>query len=38
MTLITDPDRRRAGRAMAAMMTMQKIDIAALNHAADGDT
>jgi len=35
MALITDPDRGRAGRAMAAMMTMQKIDIAALDHAAD---
>lgn len=36
MALTTDPDRDRARRAMTAMMTMQKIDIAALNQAADG--
>jgi predicted 3-demethylubiquinone-9 3-methyltransferase (glyoxalase superfamily) len=36
MALTTDPDRDRASRAMTAMMTMQKIDIAALNQAADG--
>ena len=32
--LMTDPDRARARRAMAAMMTMVKIDIAALERAA----
>ena len=34
--LIKDPDRGRAKRAMEAMMTMVKIDIAALEKAADG--
>jgi predicted 3-demethylubiquinone-9 3-methyltransferase (glyoxalase superfamily) len=34
--LITDPDPGRARRAMEAMMTMAKIDIAALERAADG--
>lgn len=34
--LLKDPDRGRAGRAMAAMMTMQKIDVATLHRAADG--
>jgi predicted 3-demethylubiquinone-9 3-methyltransferase (glyoxalase superfamily) len=34
--LLTDPDADRAGRAMAAMMKMQRIDIAALRAAADG--
>ncbi len=34
MQLITDPDRAKAGRAMAAMMTMVKIDIPALEAAA----
>ena len=34
--LIQDPDPARARRAMAAMMTMVKIDIAALERAADG--
>ena len=32
--LMTDPDRAKAQRAMAAMMTMVKIDIAALEAAA----
>ena len=33
MELTTDPDRARARAAMAAMMTMRKIDIAALERA-----
>jgi len=33
MELTTDPDRAKAKRAMDAMMTMQKIDIAALEDA-----
>ena len=32
---LSDPDPGRAGRAMQAMLQMQKIDIAALQHAAD---
>lgn len=36
MQLISDPDAGRARRAMGAMMTMGKIDIAALERAADG--
>jgi predicted 3-demethylubiquinone-9 3-methyltransferase (glyoxalase superfamily) len=35
MELTTDPDRARAKRAMEAMMTMRKIDIAALERAAE---
>lgn len=34
--LLGDPDPARAGRAMKAMMGMQKLDIAALKAAADG--
>jgi predicted 3-demethylubiquinone-9 3-methyltransferase (glyoxalase superfamily) len=34
--LLTDPDRERAGRAMQAMLGMSKLDIAALEAAADG--
>lgn len=34
--LTTDPDPGRAGRAMSAMLTMGRIDIAALERAADG--
>jgi predicted 3-demethylubiquinone-9 3-methyltransferase (glyoxalase superfamily) len=34
--LIGDPDPERAQRALAAMMTMRKIDVAALRKAADG--
>ncbi len=33
MDLITDPDPARAGAAMTAMMTMGRIDIAALDRA-----
>ena len=36
LELIADPDRDRARRAMEAMMTMKKIDIAAVERAADG--
>jgi predicted 3-demethylubiquinone-9 3-methyltransferase (glyoxalase superfamily) len=32
-TMLLDPDRERAGRAMAAIMTMQKLDLAALRQA-----
>lgn len=35
--LLTDPDPARAGRAMQAMLTMKKIDIAALERAAAGE-
>ena len=34
--LLSDPDREAAGRVMQAMMTMQKIDIAALQTAFNG--
>ena len=34
--LLGDPDPARAGRAMNAMLTMSKIDVAALEAAADG--
>jgi len=33
--LLADPDRARASRAMAAMLTMGKIDVAACRQAAD---
>lgn len=36
LALTTDPDPRRAKRAMDAIMTMRKIDIAAIERAADG--
>ena len=36
MELTTDPDRSKAKRAMEAMMTMKKIDIAGLEAAARG--
>ena len=36
--LIADPDAGRAQRAMQAMLAMKKIDIAALERAADGVT
>jgi predicted 3-demethylubiquinone-9 3-methyltransferase (glyoxalase superfamily) len=35
--LFADPDTSRASRAMTAMFTMTKLDIAALRAAADGD-
>jgi predicted 3-demethylubiquinone-9 3-methyltransferase (glyoxalase superfamily) len=35
--LLGDPDREKAGRAMQAMLTMRKIDIAALKQAAAGE-
>lgn len=35
-TLLGDPDRAKAGRAMQAMLQMQKIDAAALQRAFDG--
>lgn len=34
--LLADPDKERANRAMQAMLTMKKIDVAALEAAADG--
>lgn len=37
MALTTDPDRAKAQRAMNAMMTMKKIDIASIEAAARGD-
>jgi predicted 3-demethylubiquinone-9 3-methyltransferase (glyoxalase superfamily) len=36
--LFADPDPKRAERAMRAMLGMRKLDIAALQRAADGDT
>ncbi len=35
--LLADPDREKAGRAMKAMLTMKKLDIATLERAARGD-
>lgn len=34
--ILNNPDKEKANRAMAAMLTMKKIDIAALHRAADG--
>jgi predicted 3-demethylubiquinone-9 3-methyltransferase (glyoxalase superfamily) len=34
--LLSDPDPDRAGRAMKAMLSMHKLDVAALQAAADG--
>jgi predicted 3-demethylubiquinone-9 3-methyltransferase (glyoxalase superfamily) len=36
LTYISDPDTKKAAAAMAAMMTMQKLDVAALRRAHDG--
>lgn len=36
LELTTDPDQEKASRAMAAMMQMKKIDIAAVERAAEG--
>ncbi|HEY5799282.1 MAG TPA: VOC family protein [Burkholderiaceae bacterium] len=36
MRLMADSDRARSGRAMQAMMTMTKLDVAALEKAANG--
>ena len=36
MALLSDPDAERAGRAMQAMLGMQKIDVAELERAASG--
>ena len=36
-SLLGDPDRARAGRAMQAMMGMKKLDLTAMRAAADGD-
>ena len=35
LEMLTDPDRRKAGRAMKAMLKMKKFDIAALERAFD---
>jgi predicted 3-demethylubiquinone-9 3-methyltransferase (glyoxalase superfamily) len=34
--MMADPDPKKAGRAMEAMLPMKKIDIAALKRAYDG--
>jgi predicted 3-demethylubiquinone-9 3-methyltransferase (glyoxalase superfamily) len=36
VTMLTDPDPDKANRAMQAMLTMSKIDIARLRQAFDG--
>jgi predicted 3-demethylubiquinone-9 3-methyltransferase (glyoxalase superfamily) len=36
MELLSDPDRERSQRAMAAMLEMKKLDIAGLERAAEG--
>jgi predicted 3-demethylubiquinone-9 3-methyltransferase (glyoxalase superfamily) len=36
LELLADPDAGRARRAMEAMMTMKRIDIAAVERAAEG--
>lgn len=36
--LLADPDRARAKRVMEAMLQMKRIDVAALERAADGET
>ena len=35
--LLNDPDREKAGRAMQAMLTMRKLDMAGLQKAFDGE-
>jgi predicted 3-demethylubiquinone-9 3-methyltransferase (glyoxalase superfamily) len=35
-SVLGDPDRERADRAMQAMMTMKKLDVRAMRRAADG--
>jgi predicted 3-demethylubiquinone-9 3-methyltransferase (glyoxalase superfamily) len=37
-SLLGDPDREKAGRAMQAMLGMKKLDIAAMRRARDGET
>ena len=37
LALMTDPDTTKAQRAMQAMLTMKRIDIAAVERAAEGD-
>ena len=37
LKLMADPDRARAQRTMEAMMTMKRIDIAAIEHAANAE-
>ena len=34
---MTDPDTKKSGRAMSAMMHMKKIDIAEMRRAFDGE-
>jgi len=36
--LMSDPDRKKSGRAMEAMLTMKKLDIAELERAFEGET
>jgi predicted 3-demethylubiquinone-9 3-methyltransferase (glyoxalase superfamily) len=36
--MMSDPDRKKAGRAMEAMLQMKKLDIAALQRAYEGQT
>jgi predicted 3-demethylubiquinone-9 3-methyltransferase (glyoxalase superfamily) len=38
LALLADPDAARARRAMRAMMTMKRIDIAAVERAAQDET
>jgi predicted 3-demethylubiquinone-9 3-methyltransferase (glyoxalase superfamily) len=37
LALMTDPDAGKARRAMQAMLTMKRIDIAAVERAAEGE-
>jgi len=37
LALMTDPDAAKARRAMQAMLTMKRIDIAAVERAAEGE-